>query len=155
MPQAIETEAAEVTGQKARWARRADMRETMATKCEAEAARLVAGHSRDHAFLTQPGHIPARARQIAQTDRAHELTARASAHRAKATELRRMASRTAGDAERAREAKRDTLAVKPGDLVDSLYGRRIVLRVNTKTVRLEGDVTVDKAHCRLIARVAA
>jgi hypothetical protein len=34
-------------------------------------------HTRDWAFITQPGHIPVRARIIAQEDRAHQSVAKA------------------------------------------------------------------------------
>ena len=76
-----------MTDQHTRWAARAERREAWADAAEAKAATLVANHSTDWAFVSQPGHIPARARQIAQTDRAMDLLNQAAAHRAKATNL--------------------------------------------------------------------
>jgi len=140
---------------KARWAARADRLIVWADAAEKKADALEANHNHDWAFVSQPGHLPARARQIAQTDRAMELRRKAADFRSKAATLRQMASRNAGDAEAARSTKRDALStVAPGDYVESVYGFRRVLKVNAKTFRLEGalePITIDKALCKLVA----
>ena len=140
--------------QKAHWAARADRRLAWAEAAEAKAEALVANHCTDWAFVSQPGHMPARARQIAQTDRAMELRQQAAAHREKAASLNVLATRQKGDAEAARETVRAAFdSVKPGDVVMTIfYGPREVVRVNKKTFSVRdsfgGTMTVDKAHCK-------
>ena len=141
--------------QKDRWAAKAEKRRAWAEAADARADALTANRCRDHAFLTQPGHIPARAREIARDDRAHELRAKAAQHRAKASNLDAMASRSAGDAEKAHQAARDAISitVQPGSLVSSVYGVREVLKVNAKTLRLKGNlgpIIIDKSLCALV-----
>lgn len=137
-----------------RWAARAERRTAWAEAAEARANALEVNRNRDWAFVSQPGHIPARARQIAQTDRAMELRREADAHRAKARELDRLANHRAGDAEAQRQTLRDAMsAVQVGDTVGTiLYGPREVVRVNRKTFTVRdsfgGTMTVDKAHCK-------
>lgn len=143
--------------QKQRWAAKADRRNDWAASLDAKAAAITASqpeYANDWAFVSQPGHLLARARMIAQTDRAMVLRARAADHRAKAVELARMATTNAGDAEARRQSERDQFAaVKPGDTVQTiLYGAREVVRVNRKTFSVRdsfgGTMTVDKAHCK-------
>lgn len=50
-------------------------------------------HTRDWAFITQPGHIPARARIIAQEDRARESVAKADDMRRRADGIEAAADR--------------------------------------------------------------
>ena len=144
-----------MTAQKTRWAAKVDRCTSWADAAEAKADALEANHNRDWAFVSQPGHIPARARQIAQTDRAMDLRGKAKAHREKAASLARLASTNKGDAEAARQAVRDRSAsVQAGDVVRTiLYGPREVVRVNKKTFSVRdsfgGTMTVDKAHCVL------
>ena len=150
--------------QKQKWADRAEQLDEWAVAAEQKAAAIYASrpaYARDPAFLTQPARSSrgvARARQILnrREEKAWELEAKAKAFRTKAAELRRMASTNAGDAERARIDRREhltaTLAV--GDLVESIYGVRRVVKINAKTLRLEGalgPVTIDKALCRRVA----
>lgn len=139
--------------QKERWAAKAARYLKSAEAAEARASALISNHCTDWAFISQPGHLPARARQIAQTNRALELRQKAAGWRAKAAELHRMANTHRGDAEARRQALRDAIAVKPGDtVVTALYGPREVVRVNKKTITVRdsfgGTMTVDKAHCR-------
>jgi len=66
-----------------------------------------------------------------------------------------MATRNKGDAEAARATRREkiTAAIEPGAFVESIYGVRRVLKVNAKTLRLQGDgsnVTIDKALCTVV-----
>lgn len=144
-----------MTAQKQRWAARADQRQAQAAKARAEAEHLLANRCRDHAFMTQPGHIPARARELARTDRAMELLQAAERAEDKARNLQAMAGRQAGDAEREKEAARQASEWQVGQIVFSiLYGRAEVLKVNAKTLRLKtdrtgGTITEDK--CRVKA----
>lgn len=87
----------------------------------------------DWALVTQPGYIPQRARANRAQEKAWGELAKADEHRSK--KLGR--ARVAGDAERAREAKREKARewVEKGMLVRSvLYGLVRVTRVNKKTV---------------------
>lgn len=136
--------------QKERWAARAARRLDWANSAEAKADAMVKNHCTDWAFVSQPGHLPARARQIAQTDRAMVLRQEAEQHRAKAASLEVLATRQKGDAEAARQAERDTRALKVGDTARSIhYGPCVVLKVNAKSYRIRlpsgFETTQDKA----------
>ena len=96
----------------------------------------------DIAFNTQPGHIPFRARVIKQNDKAIESLNIAHSFQGKANSLRHV--RVAGDAEKKRQAKRDTVLtwIKKGMIVDTLiYGQGIVEKINkiTATVGQTGQ----------------
>lgn len=141
--------------QKDRWAARADRRMAWAVAAEAKAAALTSTRNTDHAFMTQPGHIPARAAQIARDDRAFQLAEKAAAHRAKAENLAKLAQRNKGHAETARQAVRDARSYEAGDAVVSVhYGAATVVKVNAKSVRIRtasGFVTTqDKSFVRAI-----
>lgn len=139
---------------KARWADKAERCLSWATSAEAKADALVANHNRDWAFISQPGHLPGRAREMRQTDRAMELRQKAEAYRDKASNLQRLATTQKGDAESARQVERDAKSgYAPGDIVLTiLYGPREIVRVNRKTFTVRdsfgGTMTVDKAHCK-------
>jgi hypothetical protein len=143
------------SARKLAWTARADCLEAWAAAAEAKADALVANHNHDWAFVSQPGHLPARARQIAQTDRAMELRRKAAGHREKAATLRQMAARNKGDAEAARTVHRAALSgvIEPMMYVESIYGVRRVLKVNAKSLRIEGalgPITIDKALCKVV-----
>ncbi len=146
-----------MTPQKERWAARAEQRQAQAARARAEAERLLENRCRDHAFMTQPGHIPARARELARTAKAVDLLAAAERAEEKARNLKAMAGRNAGDAEREKQAAREAADWQVGQTVYSiLYGRAEVLRVNAKTLRLKtertgGTITEDKCRIRAIA----
>lgn len=94
----------------------------------------------DWAFITQPGHIPARARMIASDDRAYESLNIAQGIRHKADSLRHI--RVAGDAERKRQAMRDHLdqIINKGSRVeDFAYGPGEVVGVYSKSYRIKFD----------------
>jgi hypothetical protein len=94
----------------------------------------------DYAFNTQPGHIPARARIIAQEDRAMESMQTARRFEAKASSLRNVV--VAGDKERRRQAEREVVlkTLKVGSRVHTaLYGKATVVRVNKKTATVDND----------------
>ncbi len=91
----------------------------------------------DIAFNTQPGHIPLRARVIAQNDRAFESLNIADRFQRKADSLRHV--RVAGDAETKRQALRDFVRsrLEVGMEVDTChYGRGIVKKINKKTATI-------------------
>lgn len=142
--------------QKQRWAQRADRLLGWADTADAKAAAIVAAlpdYTRDVAFLTQPGLSRERAKITAKERRAYELTERAKQMRDKSANLKAMAARNAGDAEKERQVARDKISslVAVGDFVSSIYGVRKVLKVNAKSLRIEGmgaPITVDKSLCR-------
>lgn len=142
-------------GRKDQWLAKAVRREAWAQAADAKAAAIEGAAPRgDLAFWTQPGLGKQRDKARARMQAAHVLRETASAHRAKAAQLRRMAGRNAGDAEAARAATRAALSAQVGDAVSSIYGIRRVLKVNAKTLRIEGPVTLDKALCRVVGRAA-
>jgi hypothetical protein len=120
--------------------RKANRLEEWAGKREAKAGAQLNSHSEirhDWAFITQPGHIPFRARMIAADDRAFESLRKAASMRGKAASLRHVV--VAGDRERAREAQREAVRawVEKGMRVStSIYGNGVVLRVNRKTATI-------------------
>ena len=92
----------------------------------------------DWAFITQPGHIPARARMIKADDRAYESLHIAEGMRNKAESLRNV--RVAGDAEAKREVKRqanDALIFKGSKVYDVVFGEGIVLSIHKKSYRIQ------------------
>ncbi len=92
----------------------------------------------DYAFITQPGHIPARARMNAADDRAYESLTIAKGMREKAASL--LDVRVAGDAERKRQAKRealDTLICKGSRVNDACFGNGEVIGVYSKSYRIK------------------
>ena len=152
-----------MSGQKQAWADRADRLDAWALAAEQQAAAIYASqpqYARDPAFLTQParsgrGVARERVRLREREKRAWELEVKAKAHRAKATELRRMAGTNAGDAAAARNAHREALTsiIAVGDMVESVYGVRRVVKINTKSLRIEGAlgaITIDKSLCRKV-----
>jgi len=92
----------------------------------------------DWAFITQPGHIPMRARMIKADDKAFESLNIAEGFRHKADSLRNV--RVAGDAERNRQAKRealDQLISKGSQVIDTIFGEGTVLSVHKKSYRIQ------------------
>lgn len=134
--------------------RKADRLEGWAEKREQRAeARLNSYPNMRHdiAFITQPGHIPARARMIRADDRACESLEVAKRMRERAENIRNV--RVVGDAERERQAKREEAdkIISVGTFIScALYGTGDVVKVNQKTYRVNfgNHVTnVDKAWC--------
>ncbi len=122
--------------------RKADKYNAWAQKRE-DTANATLSHIQEHyrgdiAFNTQPGHIPFRARIVAQEDRAYQSLNKAAQMRKKAESLRTV--RVAGDKEKAREEKREAVRawIHPGMRVDtSMYGSGTVAKVNRKTATIE------------------
>ena len=105
----------------------------------------------DIAFLTQPGRFPFRERFFRQQDKVLKLRAEAKKLFEKAENIRIYGSRVKGDAERAREEKREKLdkEVQVGSRIFCpLYGWGEVLKIFKKSYRVKfvrGFVlTVDK-----------
>ena len=139
-----------------------DKAERKARRVESRARRLLKEAQRiedswpkdvihDIAFITQPGHIPMRARIIRQHDKVLRLREEAKRLLEKAENIRIYGSRIKGDAERAREEKREKLdqEVQIGSRVFCpLYGWGEVLKIFKKSYRVKFDrgfvLTVDK-----------
>jgi hypothetical protein len=121
--------------------KKADRYSEWADKREARAGVDLNSHPEyrhDWAFITQPGHIPARARMIAADDRAHESLTIAKKMREKAESL--LDVRVAGDAERNRQARReasDRLISKGSMVVDAVFGEGEVVGVYSKSYRIK------------------
>jgi len=135
--------------------RRAERIETKARRLLKEAQRIEDSWPKDviHdiAFITQPGHIPMRARIIRQHDKVLRLREEAKRLLEKAENIRIYGSRVRGDAERVREEKRERLdqEVQIGSRIYCpLYGWGEVLRIYKKSYRVKFDrgfiLTVDK-----------
>ena len=140
-----------------------DKAERKARRVETKARRLLKEAQRiedswpkdvihDIAFNTQPGHIPLRARIIRQHDKVLKLREEAKRLLEKAENIRIWGSRVRGDAERAREEKREKLdkEVQVGSRIFCpLYGWGKILKIFKKSYRVEFDrgfsLTVDKS----------
>lgn len=94
----------------------------------------------DWAFITQPGHIPARAQMNKADERAYKSLDVAEGMKAKAERLRNV--RVAGDAERRREEVRaalDTVIGKGSRVYDYIFGPGEVIGVYSKSYRIKFD----------------
>lgn len=94
----------------------------------------------DWAFITQPGHIPERARMIKADERAFKSLNVAKGFRHKADSLRHV--RVAGDSERKREAQRekmDLIVCKGSRVQDVVFGLGEVIGVYSKSYRIKFD----------------
>lgn len=126
----------------------ADLRSQAAAK-SAEAARIQATVNDDPAFWTQPAYGNAAGRAFARSrerergkiQRAAMIAAEAEELSKKATRLEERGAVMAGDTQRKRDEVIAACDVKPGDMVETtLYGVRRVLKVNRKTVAVEGGL---------------
>ena len=123
--------------------RKADRYEEWADKREVKAGVDLNSHPEyrhDWAFISQPGHIPARARMIAADDRAYESLTIAKGMREKANSLRHV--QVAGDAERRRQAVRerlDNIIAKGTRVNDPCFGNGEVIGVYAKSYRIRFD----------------
>ncbi len=128
----------------------------------AEADRIHATVNSDSAFWTQPAYSNAAGRSFArQRDRERSKLEKASQIAMEAKELREQADRLeargavmAGDADAKREAAIAATEVLAGQMVDTtFYGVRKVLKVNAKTVLVEGSfgpLKVEKNFIRAV-----
>ena len=123
--------------------KRADKYDEWASKRELKANNIFKRNkpfTQDHAFNTQPGHIPLRSRIIKSEDKALDNLKTAERFRNKADNLRHV--RVKGDAEKRHEAKREAVRqwIEPGMMVDTCHcGILKVLKVNKKTATIEGN----------------
>lgn len=115
----------------------------------AEAARIRGTVNDDPAFWTQPAYGNAAGRAFARSrdrergkiQKAAQIAAEAEELSKKATRLEERGAVMAGDTQRKRDEVIAACDVKPGDLVETtLYGVRRVLKVNRKTVAVEGGL---------------
>lgn len=140
--------------------RKAERLEGWAAKRRSEATATLKHnecYTTDHAFNTQPGHIPIRARVIAANDRALESLGVAEEHERKAASLRANAARVKGDTERARQEQRDAIRptlAKGLRVFTSLHGHGTVEKVNKKTATVAFERStwpVDLSWIKVIA----
>ena len=108
----------------------------------------------DIAFITQPGHIPVRARMIKADGRAFESLNIAKGMRDRAENIRNV--RVKGDAECIRQEKRDAadkIIVKGSMVKDPFFGGGVVTRINKKTYTIKfesgGEYARDKSWIKL------
>lgn len=94
----------------------------------------------DYSYWTQPVSIAGRRRNQARLNRSSELYSQAIELEKKANELAAKPVRVKGDAETERRQKIDACDVQVGQTVRSVYGDRVVEKVNKKTVLLAGDL---------------
>lgn len=108
-----------------------------------------------HAFNFQPGHIPFRAKIIAQNDRAYENLEKGRSMLEKAIGYEQKVA-VKGDAARRDEQARlkvDTW-VKAGMIVNSgHYGYLEILKVNKKTVTLKGNYSTFTQDKKYISQI--
>lgn len=126
-------------------ARVAELR-ALADRKEAEANRIHGSVNKDGAFWTQPAYGNAAGRAFAaQRDRARSKLEKAAAIYNEAKELRSQADsmeargvRMAGDAAAEREEAIASADFVVGQSVSTLYGVRKVVKVNAKSILIEG-----------------
>lgn len=131
-----------------------------AEKMQTEADRLHGTVETDYAFWTQPAYGNAAGRAFAnRRDRersklikAGEIAAEAKELREKADRMERRGAVMAGDTEAARQKIVEATTVFVGQMVDTtFYGVRKVLKVNAKSILVEGAfgaVKVEKQYVR-------
>lgn len=143
-------------------ARVAELRRRAESK-EAEASRIRGTVNNDYAFWTQPAYGNAAGRAFArQRERernrvikAGEVAAEAKALRDKADAMKKRGAIMAGDAEVERQEKISATEVAVGEVVDTtFYGLRKVLKVNAKTVLVEGSFGPLKVEKNYIKKAA-
>jgi hypothetical protein len=123
--------------------RKAEKYEEWAEKREHKANAQLNSHSEiqhDWAFITQPGHIPFRAKMIKADDRAFESLNVAEGFRNKAENLRHV--QVKGDAERRYQAQRDAndlLIHKGSRITDIVFGEGTVVSIYKKSYRIQWD----------------
>lgn len=114
---------------------------------EAEANRVRGSVNQDPAFWTQPAYSNAAGRSFARSrDRerariikACEIAAEAKELRDRANSMQKRGAVVAGDAAAEREEKIASIEVQVGQVIKTVhYGLRTVLKVNKKTVLVDG-----------------
>lgn len=128
------------TRQKEIWATRADNHESRARILDKSADAIDAEmNSIDSIYFVDRGTSKQKDRLRARWSKAHEMREKAKVYRDKAANLRQMSERNEGDAARKRQER---LAGHPeievGSLVKVWGGWHRVVKVNAKSVRIEG-----------------
>lgn len=149
-----------MTDQKTIWANQAARYTVAADKAQAAAEAIYAAHEKyrgDIAFFTQPGRIIERERFHARTERAFELSNRAKRLREKAANLTRLATTNAGDALARHKAADQAVisAVSVGDMVSCVYGNVTVVKINRKSLLVQGRFGAVKIDAHLCKKLAA
>lgn len=113
-------------------------------------------YAHDYAFITQPGHIPARARINRKQDAIFQLRKEGTAQIERAERIEKYGARVKGDAERAREVMRieqDKTIEKGSRVHDFCFGDGEVTRVNKKSYSIKfdsgGTYARDKTYIKL------
>lgn len=123
----------------------AEFRARAAAK-EAEANRLHGTVNKDSAFWTQPAYGNAAGRSFARSrDRergklikAGQIAQEAKEIRMRADAMEARGARMAGDAQAEKEAAIAASDFRVGQMVETLYGVRKVVKVNAKSILIEG-----------------
>jgi len=129
--------------------RKADRLDDWASKRVQTANQQLNSHPEirhDWAFITQPGHIPFRARMFKADDRAFESLAKANSMRARANSLRNV--RVKGDADKRRDARRESVRswLQVGMTVNTAhFGTGKVLKINKNTAKI-GETGQSRAY---------
>lgn len=144
--------------------RKAARREDWAAARQKRADRLLAHRpgEDDWAFITQPGHIPARARMHERVDRGIQEQQAANRHAGIAASLRATPALVAGDTARRREEANERAKARVLDwikvgmvvLANPYPTPMPVLRLNAKTVTVRGAFGDWKVSYRDVERIA-
>lgn len=143
----VERKAAKIEG----WA---EARERRAASYQDRSDSLMGRDSSgraDWALVTQPGYIPQRAQANRAQERAWEESNVADKHRERAASLR-ASVRVAGDAEAAREEKREKARawLRVGmDVKSPMWGVGVVVKINKKTLSMrlsDGRICSEGLH---------
>jgi hypothetical protein len=136
-----------------------DIRHFRTIKAERRAARLTGKADRleriadqkqakfnhyrhDHAWLTQPGHIPGREKTLKSYEKGFELRAEAQEARDRAAGVMIYKTRVKGDAARADQVLRECLdkVITVGSRVqDSSFGDGVIIKIFAKSYRVKWD----------------
>ena len=132
----------------------------------AKADRIDGSICKDFAYWSQPSHNTSAGRRLSarkerdrtRMDKAMRLRQTADEYERRANELEANGPRVAGAAAAKREQAIAECVVRVGDSVSSIYGVRKVIKVNAKTVLIEGafgPVKIEKHLIRVIPQPPA
>lgn len=132
----------------------------------AKAGRIDGSICKDFAYWSQPSHNTIAGRRLsarkekdrARMDKAMRLRQEADDYERRANELEANGPRVAGAAAAKREKAIAECVVHVGDSVSSIYGVRKVIKVNAKTVLIEGafgPVKIEKHLIRVVPQPPA
>lgn len=119
-------------------------------------------YRQDHAWMTQPGHIPGREKVLKRYEKGFELRAEAEDARSRAEGVMTYKTRVKGDAARAdaaTRAARDTVLTVGSRVFDHCFGQGTITRVFAKSYRVKWDRGTewsrDKIYCYPLPAAAA